>query len=386
MVVYTTFLSDARVRREARALAGHGFTVKVFSLKEDNRPRREIWNGIEVRRLPVRKYRGDSPLRYVISYGVFFVWAFLALIAECVKHVPEYVHVHTMPDFLVFSTIVPKLLGSRIVLDMHDVMPELYMEKFGVSERHWLIRLLTGIERSAVRFSDKAITVDHPRVTLLERHGVNTSKITVVMNMPVPEVFKAQPLLAYPSGKFTLGYHGTVARRFGLDKVLEAVCRLHSEIPSLRLKLIGGGDYIDGIRAKIEELGIADIVDARLKAFSVSDLPELLRDVDVGLACYELGAATRTMLPVKMFEYIALGKPVIAIRSPTIEYYFPANSVIYYDGTMESLSNAIKYAYDNPNDMKKRVAACRKVLVRHHWNIQMRNLLRVYGIRTAGCN
>ena len=44
------------------------------------------------------------------------------------------IHVHSVPDFLVFAALVPKLLGARIILDIHDILPEFYASKFGASK------------------------------------------------------------------------------------------------------------------------------------------------------------------------------------------------------------------------------------------------------------
>ena len=58
------------------------------------------------------------------------------------------------PDFLVFAAAVPKLTGAKIILDMHELMPELYATKYGIGTHHPLVRLVTAAERLAVGFAD----------------------------------------------------------------------------------------------------------------------------------------------------------------------------------------------------------------------------------------
>jgi len=87
------------------------------------------------------------------------------------KNSYDIVQVHTMPDFLVFTTIVPKLLGAKIILDIHDLMPELYMAKFGGDYRNWIVRMIMWIERRSVAFADRTIAVHEPHLDILVKHG-----------------------------------------------------------------------------------------------------------------------------------------------------------------------------------------------------------------------
>ncbi len=54
----------------------------------------------------------------------------------------DLVHVHNMPDFLVFAAAVPKLMGSKTILDIHDIVPELYCSKFGISSNSVVFKLI----------------------------------------------------------------------------------------------------------------------------------------------------------------------------------------------------------------------------------------------------
>ena len=95
-----------------------------------------------------------------------------------------------MPDFLVFSALGPKLLGAKVILDVHDLMPELYASKFGLPESHWIIRALKWVERLSVRFADAAVAVHQPHLDALVAHGNPADKFTIVMNLPDPDMFR----------------------------------------------------------------------------------------------------------------------------------------------------------------------------------------------------
>jgi len=79
MIAYTFYAFDARVRREAETLVAHGFRVRFLTPRAGAKAGRFLVNGVEVRELPVAKYRGKSQLAYLASY----VWFALAASAVC---------------------------------------------------------------------------------------------------------------------------------------------------------------------------------------------------------------------------------------------------------------------------------------------------------------
>ena len=144
MLAHTCYLTDARIRREAEALAGNGVEVHVVSLMEEMRggrePREAIHNGVHIHRLPIRRERGNF-LRYLFEYFMTGLLGGLKLAQLHFRRRLDVVHVHNMPDLLVLAGIIPWLSGSRLVLDVHDPMPELYMS-WHQEKRGFVVRLL----------------------------------------------------------------------------------------------------------------------------------------------------------------------------------------------------------------------------------------------------
>src|SRR5262245_13386436 len=125
VVVFSYYPMDPRPRRAAEALVKEGMTVDVICLREDGAsPPRETVGGVNVRRLPLQRRRGGA-LGYVVQYLTFLVVSAAILAARSLKRRYHLVHVHNMPDILVVSALIPKGLGARVILDLHDPMPEL---------------------------------------------------------------------------------------------------------------------------------------------------------------------------------------------------------------------------------------------------------------------
>src|SRR5271169_6295190 len=120
MVAYTYYEVDPRVIREAEAAVDGGFDVDVLTLRRPGSTPIEVLRGVRVIRLNQSKYRGKTHFRYLTAYLKFFLRCLLKTTALYFKQQYAVIHVNNMPDFLVFSTIVPKLCGAKVLLDIHD--------------------------------------------------------------------------------------------------------------------------------------------------------------------------------------------------------------------------------------------------------------------------
>jgi glycosyltransferase involved in cell wall biosynthesis len=322
MVAFTNYLGDTRIRREAEALVQRGDDVDIVCpLTPALRGRRSV-SGVRIHTVLRFDYGDDAgPLRYLRRYVAFLGRASLRLLRLHLTRPYDVIHVHTMPDFLVLSALGPKLLGAKVVLDVHDLMPELYASKFDVAESHWIIRGLRAVERWCVRFSDRAVAVHRPHLDALVEHGNPEEKFEILMNLPDPRMFKARAQPA-PSPAFTLVYHGMVGSRHGLDAAVRAVALARPQVPGLRLRIIGDGDYFPEIERLVEELGVGASVRLDRGIVPIEDLLPTIAGASAGIVPILDDPFTRYMLPVKLLEYVAIGIPVIASATDTIRAYF----------------------------------------------------------------
>ena len=353
MVAYTNYLSDARPRREAETLARRGDQVDFIALGEGNRPSIEIVQGVRLFRLSQERYRGCRSLSYGLSYLSFACAATLKLIRLFQRERYEIIYVHTMPDILVLVGLIPKLFGATIVLNIHDMMPELYMSKFGIPENHWLIRFLVFQEQFSIRMADRVICVHDPHRDVLCKRGAPKWKITVLPNVPDPLVFGSELSVAKAVTAFRIVYHGTIARRLGVDVAVRAFAKAARHCPDAQFEIYGDGDACDEIDAQIEESGVAERIHFSRKMFRVESIALMIQGASVGIVPNRRDVATEFMLPVKLLEYAHLGIPVIAPRLMTIQYYFGDDQVAYYEpGDVDALADVIRQLY---KDEKKRV-------------------------------
>jgi hypothetical protein len=94
----------------------------VICLQEtDDEPRHEVIHGVAITRVPLKRRRGGK-ISYIVQYGTFILLTGMILARRTLRHRFDLVHVHKMPDVLVFSSIIPKLFGAKVILDLRDPM------------------------------------------------------------------------------------------------------------------------------------------------------------------------------------------------------------------------------------------------------------------------
>lgn len=378
MVAYTSYLSDARPRREAETLARRGDQVDFISLAEPGRPAEETVEGVRIFRLRDGRYRGSSSISYIASYLKFLLVASFKLARLHRREHYDIVYVHTMPDFIVLAGLIPRLFGAKIVLNIHDMMPELYMSKFGISPTHPLIRFLAFQEQFSIRLADKVICVHDPHRDVLVRRGAPGSKITVLPNVPDPLVFHSDSAAPQADGPFRIVYHGTIAHRLGLDLAVHAFARIADSCPNARLEIFGDGDAADEVANAIEASGLADRIYFSRKMFSVGSIAAMIHGAAVGLIPNRRDFSTDYMLPVKLLEYVHLGIPVITPRLLAIQYYFSESQVVYYEpGNVDELAAAIARLYADPAKREELSRQCAEFARGFNWDIFKLNLYKV---------
>jgi len=348
MVVHAFYpVGETRVQREALALIDRGYGVHVVCLRDKGEPATETHEGVRIHRLPVARHRGAGLFGQLIEYLTFFVLAFANLTFLHMRHRFRTIQVHNLPDFLVFCALIPKLGGTPIILDLHDLMPELFAGRAGVGMRHPVVRVTRFQEKVSCRFADHVITVtDGWRDTLIER-GVPEGKVSVVMNVADSRLFSPLPAATDDNGDaFQLIYHGTFTHRYGVDLIIRAVDRIREEIPGIRLMLLGDGETREELVDLTRSLELCDRVDFSDDMVAADRLPGAIRSADVGIVPNRSNLFTDGILPTKLMEYVAMGVPVIAARTPTVAAYFDDSMVEFFEpGDSDDLAAHIRRLY-----------------------------------------
>jgi glycosyltransferase involved in cell wall biosynthesis len=353
MVVHAYYpLGETRVERQVLALRDAGVEVDVVCLRKPGEPSAEAADGVTIHRLPVHRRKGSGSLAQLFEYVRFFLLALGRVARLHLRRPYTVVQVHNLPDFLVFAALIPKLAGAKVILDLHDLMPEFYAERSGGELTSPGVRLIRAQERLSCAFADHIVTVTELWREALLARGQPPDKVSVVMNVPDERIFNPAVI---PEGAdsgsngLKLIYHGNLDQRYGLDLVVTATEIVRREIPDIQVTLHGGGEYRDTLEARVAEENLGDNIHISREFVPTELLARRIKAADVGVVPYRDGPFTGSILPTKLLEYAALAIPVIAARTRTIAAYFDESMVEFFTpGDAEGLAACISRLSRDP--------------------------------------
>jgi glycosyltransferase involved in cell wall biosynthesis len=347
LVSRSYFPDDPRLARQAAALLGAGASVEVICMRRPNAGESalELVDGVTVRRLGGTRARG-SRVRYVIEYGSFFAAAAATLAREHVKRRFGLVQVANPPDALVGCGLLQRLGGARLVLDIHDLSPELYASKFGRGDYPFGARVLELVERAATRLAHHVFVAGEPFRDRLVERGLSPSRVTSIPNGPDEQLF--EPRLRDRLDPGRLVYHGSLFDRYDVALALEAFPRIRSQRSDARLDVWGEGPELEPLRRRAEQTGLQDSVAFHPPA-PLRDIPSLVANAACGLSTLRSDCFTELAFPTKVAEYAQLGVPVAASRTLALTRVFPDDAIAYYPpGDAERLAEAVLLLLDDP--------------------------------------
>jgi glycosyltransferase involved in cell wall biosynthesis len=381
-VVFSNYPADVRVRREAEALVEAGMSVDIICLRNHAESSQEVVDGVLVYRLPMQRMqrRRVRKLRYIWEYVYFIFLAFFKLSLLHMQKRYNLIHVHNMPDILVFSALIPRLLGVKVIIDLHDPMPENYMARYSIKESHVTIRALRFMEKCSIRFAHLVLTPNVAFRNLFIDRGCPPQKIEVIMNLPQERFFRRDNIENSKMGranrnKFVIMYNGTITERFGLNKALEAISRVRDKIPNLVLHVYGEGDFVNQFLDHVVELDLEDVVYYH-GPVSHETMAVVIQSIDIGLIPNEHSRSWDLAVPTRIFEYLSLRKPVIVPRTKGILDYFDDQSLHFFEsGNAQSMAEAILDAYINPAKSRVVLENGIKINQGYRWELQKQYLV-----------
>jgi glycosyltransferase involved in cell wall biosynthesis len=379
VLLFSYYPADPRPKRAAEALRREGMEVELICLRRSREePARETVDGAEVRRLPLQRRRGGAVV-YVGQYAAFLLATLALLAARSLRRRFALVHVHNMPDVLVFSALVPKALGAKVILDLHDPMPELLMTIFRLGPGSLAVRLLKRLERRSVAFADAVLTVNVACRELFASRGCPPDKIRVVMNAPDERVFTLRPppgAAARRRDRFALMYHGTIVERNGLDLAVRALAAVRTVVPEAELHVYGPATpFLDVVMAEVRRRRLEGAV-RYLGGRSIEDIRVAIDGCDVGVIPSRDSVFAQLATPTRIFEYLSRGKPVIAPRVRGVTDYFAEEALfLFAPDDAADLARVVTRVWQHPEDADGVVRRGQDVYVRHRWTEERHRLL-----------
>jgi glycosyltransferase involved in cell wall biosynthesis len=380
MLVHAYYDEDPRVRREAESLVAAGRPVDVFGLRREGDPKRGELAGVTVHRLGVRRHQGAGLPTYLAEYLSFLARASWALAKAQPRRRYALVQVHTPPDFLAFAALPVRLIGVPLLLDLHEAMPEFFRSRFPRASNPLVHRLLLLTERASIGVSRAAVTVNPAMADRLVGLGVGAAKVAVVPNSPSLARFDPARLPRRrfaEDGAVRLVYAGALTPIYEVEVAIDAIAELRSTRPDLRVAfdVYGRGDAAAMLDARARDRGVADAVTFHGR-IPIEAVPGAVAGADIGIAPTRRDPFTDVSLSTKVFEYAAMGKPVIASRLPMVERTFPRGTVVTYEpGDAAAMARAIIGIVDDPLAREASVERTGAIVAERAWDSEAEGYL-----------
>jgi glycosyltransferase involved in cell wall biosynthesis len=385
MVTHSFYESDGRVSRYAEALARRGDEVEVFGLRSSpDLPRAQTLRGVRLFRLQSRLGKRErTQSSYLFPLLRFLVLSSCRLTTRHLRRRYDLVHVHNVPDFLVFGAWLPKLTGAKVILDIHDIVPEFYASKFGSNSSPQTVRALKIMERLSAAFADHVIMSNH---LWLEKYCARTrsaDKCSVFINNVNSEVFHPSPRHR-ADGKTIVLFPGGLQWHQGVDIAIQAFQQVRAEIPSAELHIYGDGNMKQDLVKLTAELGLSDFIHF-FRPVGLTEIAAVMADADLGIVPKRADSFGNEAYSTKIMEFMSVGVPVVVSSTTIDRYYFNESVVRFFEsGNVEAMSAAM-FEVLRDESLRQRLAGNALAYAkRHSWDTRKTDYLQLVDALVEG--
>ncbi|MCZ2147217.1 MAG: glycosyltransferase [Bryobacterales bacterium] len=377
MVTHSTYESDNRVRRYAEALAKRGDHVDVIAISHGDVPLgTEVLQGVTVHRIQHRERNERDKWMFARRLTRFVVASSLFLTRRHDDIRYDVIHVHNIPDFLVFAAWFPKWTGAKVILDIHDIVPEFFASKFRSKRGDLYVRLLKLVEKASAAFADHVIISNHLWQEKLTSRSVAKEKCSVFLNHVDLATFYRRPRTRR-DGKFIILFPGSCQWHQGLDIAIDAFALIKDKVPGAEFHIYGGGSAKADLILQVARLGLTEHV----KFFTMLPLEQIadvIANADLGVVPKRAEGFGNEAYSTKIMEFLSQGIPVVCSRTKIDTFYFDETVVRFFtSGDSRAMADAMLDVIEYTAVREAMVAAGHEYVNLHSWDVRKADYLEL---------
>jgi hypothetical protein len=359
---------DSRIfHKEALSLKNANYDVTVIGSSESEL--KEVTNGISV--------IGVNEKRDIRSYPFLLN----SILKEAIKVDADAYHFHE-PESLPIAIFLKFVKQKKVIYDVHeyytDILPSMSFQR-----KTFFTFLLYIVEPLVCRYFDAIITADEG---ISERYTIYNSSVFTVINLPVDGFVKYSGDLGFEESENSniLIYLGGMSEERGIFNLIKAIHKVSITHQSVKLMLVGPFkseeymtkclDYVSAnkLNKNVEYLG----------SVPFKDVPKYLNSASIGTLLHlPTPRHKKSAYPIKLFEYMACGIPVLASNLPAMgKIIEDAKCGLLTDPTnIDKISGCIIYLLENPQKAKEMgVNGKKAVNTKYSWSNMEKKLIRIY--------
>jgi glycosyltransferase involved in cell wall biosynthesis len=380
-VAYAFYETDFRVSRYAEALAGPGRRTDAIALQSEGKKKVEMINGIKLRRIQKRRFDDQGgPFDYLVKMGVFFVKASAIILANHLRYRYDLIIIHGVPDFLVFTAIIPRLLGAKVMLDIHDILPEFFCQRFNKPLNSMYGKLLRVAEYLSVKFSNFVITGnDLWRDKISKRDHFPLENTIGLINYPHLKYFTGINYRVRNSS-LSIIYPGHLSQHHGIDVLVKAMPMVKKAVPFAVLNIYAASwipQYRDLLEQLIKDLSMEGAITIH-EPMDIHELVEIYKTADIGVVPKRGGFFASEAFSSKILDFMASGIPIVASRTTIDEYYFDDTQIMFFEpDNPDDLARSIIALHNDPARKKALSSAGKQYAFENNWETKKRVFLDI---------
>lgn len=378
------FPPDIRVEKEARVLADAGHEVLLLCRGDGAQPPLEPVGPVRAVR---HRVHPASPLRRKIDSLVYLVtmdspsWreGMESLVTE---HGADALHLHDLP-YVPSALRAARAHGVPLVLDLHENYPAALAQWGGkrIQNRIFLSpQRAARLERWAVRQADRIVVVVDEAKDRIIALGAEPERVTVFGNTEPLSLVPAAPLPLDFSKGIRLVYVGGIGPHRGLDTAVGAMPAILADDPRATLTIVGSGSALADVQNLANRLGLGEAV--RFTGWlGKEEAMTYIEDANIALVPHRRSAHTDATIPHKLFQYMALGRPVLVSDCAPLARIVTETGAgcVFASGDAAELAERVLEM--SAPQAAARMAEAGRAAVLDRWNIEREapSLLALYG-------
>lgn len=383
---------DVRVWYEATTLRDAGWQVIVISPNEKDIHRRNAAQvklgtavdieGVTVYRFPL-EFAEDGTLGFLHEY--ITAWFSIARLSWRIWRAGRFdvIQFCNPPDIFFPIGLFYRLLGAGMVFDHHDLFPEVVAWRFRGLPGKLFHALARTMEYLTFRSANAVISTNESyRQVALGRGEVPPDRVRVVRNGPKRDQFvPVDPVPALKRGfAYSACYAGVMGNEDGVQELLSSIRYLVYDLGrrDIVFNLLGDGSARPQALKQIADWGLQDFVvmPGMLDEYLMR---QYLCTADVCLSPEPLTPFNARSTFIKIGEYMAMGKPIVAFDLAESRYTAQESAIYVPSGDVEGYGQAIAALIDDPETRQRMGALGRQRFLDHlSWERQQDELLRTY--------
>ena len=387
MLAYSDYESDARIVRYAQTLIKRGdhVDVVVYGGESEALGEKDV-DGVKVYKIQRRLQRSSKgPLSHLLPLIKFFLLSGVFLTKKHFRRPYDLIHVHNIPEWLVFAVLLPKLFGARILLDIHDLVPELFSAKFKQRGVSFAEPALRAVEALSCRFADHVIISNHLWRDTIVARSVSDSKCSVFFNNIDPDLFYPRARTRRDDRRIVL-FPGTLQWHQGVDIAIKAFPKVLEKVPTAEFHIYGSGGVLDELLALVKDLRLEKKV-LFFTPVSLNGVPELIANADLGVVPKRAHSFGNEAYSTKIMEFMSQGVPVVISRTKIDSHYFDKSQVRFCESeNVESFAAGIIEVLRDESLRQRLIRNAFAYVARNNWGRKKQEYLDLVDGLTDGTN